>query len=71
MSTLTAALVTAFGAERVKVDAPLAVLTTFKVGGPADLFFEPVNADEILRALAIARAAGQPVQTRRQRVHPP
>ena len=61
MSTLTAALVTAFGAERVKVDAPLAPLTTFKVGGPADVLFEPVNADEILRALAIARAAGQPV----------
>ena len=61
MSTLTAALITAFGAERVKVDAPLAPLTTFKVGGPADVLFEPVNADEILRALAIARAAGQAV----------
>lgn len=61
MSTLAAALAAAFGADRVKVDAPLAPLTTFKVGGPADVLFEPVNSDEVLRALTIARAAGQPV----------
>ncbi|MGE0863508.1 MAG: UDP-N-acetylmuramate dehydrogenase [Vicinamibacterales bacterium] len=61
MSALVTALSAAFGAERVKVDAPLAPLTTFKVGGPADVLFEPVNSDEMLRALAIARAAGQPV----------
>jgi len=54
-------LVAAFGAERIKIDAPLAPLTTFKVGGPADLLFEPITADETLRALAIARAAGVPV----------
>jgi UDP-N-acetylmuramate dehydrogenase len=58
---LVTALTTAFGAERVKVDAPLAPLTTFKVGGPADVLFEPLNSDELLRALAMARAAGQPV----------
>ncbi len=54
-------MVAAFGAERIKVDAPLAPLTTFKVGGPADVLFEPVNSDEVLRALGVARAAGQPV----------
>lgn len=61
MSALVTALSAAFGADRVKVDAPLAPLTTFKVGGPAEVLFEPVNSDEILRALGIARAAGQPV----------
>lgn len=61
MSALVEALSVAFGAGRIKVDAPLAPLTTFKVGGPADVLFEPVNSDEVLRALAIARAAGQPV----------
>jgi len=61
VSALVTALSAAFGAERVKVDAPLAPLTTFKVGGPADVLFEPVSSDEMLRALAIARAAGQPV----------
>jgi UDP-N-acetylmuramate dehydrogenase len=54
-------LTSAFGVERVRVKAPLAPLTTFKVGGPADVLFEPANSDEILRALAIARAAGHPV----------
>lgn len=61
MSALAAALTAAFGADRVRVDAPLAPLTTFKVGGPADVLFEPATSDEILRALSIARAAGQPV----------
>lgn len=61
MNPVTPALVAAFGAERIKIDAPLAPLTTFKVGGPADLLFEPITADETLRALAIARAAGVPV----------
>ena len=61
MSTFVDALAAAFGAERIKLAAPLAPLTTFKVGGPADVLFESVNSDEVLRALAIARDAGQPV----------
>lgn len=61
MSALVDNLAAAFGAGRIMVDAPLAPLTTFKVGGPADVLFEPVNSDEVLKALAIARAAGQPV----------
>jgi len=61
MSALVSALTAVFGVERVKVDAPLAPLTTFKVGGPAEVLFEPVSSDELLRALAIARAAGEPI----------
>jgi UDP-N-acetylmuramate dehydrogenase len=61
MTALVSALTAAFGVERVKADALLAPLTTFKVGGPADVLFEPANSDELQRALAIARAAGQPV----------
>ncbi len=61
MTALATALASAFGAARVKTDARLAPLTTFKVGGPADVLFEPVNSDELMRALTIARAAGQPV----------
>jgi len=61
VSVLVDALTTAFGAERIKVDVPLAPFTTFKVGGPADVLFEPVTSDEVVRALALARAAGQPV----------
>ena len=37
------ALRDAFGAERVRRDAPLAPLTTFKVGGPADWLVDPAR----------------------------
>jgi len=33
---IEARLAAAFGSHRVRRDAPLAPLTTFKVGGPAD-----------------------------------
>lgn len=46
---------------RVHRDAALAPLTTFKVGGPADVLFEPHTAEEIVEALTLAHAAGIPV----------
>lgn len=58
---LRVALETAVGAGRVSVDRPLAPLTTFKVGGPADLFFEPRTSDEIVTALRLAARHGVPV----------
>ena len=58
MSDLAAALEQAFGPDRVKRNAPLAPLTTFKVGGPADLLIETRNEDEIIRAVRLARSAG-------------
>lgn len=45
-----------FGAERVRVDVPLAPYTTFKVGGPAEWFLETKTADEIVDALRLAKA---------------
>ena len=58
MSAFTAALVARFGAERVRVQAPLAPLTTFKVGGPADVLLETQASDEIVDALKLAHAHG-------------
>lgn len=58
MSDLAGGLERAFGADRVKRDAPLAAFTTFKVGGPADLLIETRNEEEIIRAVTLARAAG-------------
>ncbi len=45
----------------VSRDHALAPLTTFKVGGPADLFAEPRSADELLAALRLAQARHVPV----------
>jgi UDP-N-acetylmuramate dehydrogenase len=52
---------TAFGGERVRAHVPLAPFTTFKVGGPADILFEPRSTDDLIRALTMARDAGVPV----------
>jgi UDP-N-acetylmuramate dehydrogenase len=60
MSDFDEALRAAFGADRVRRQAPLAGLTTFGVGGPADWLFEPRDSAEIVRALALARQAGVP-----------
>jgi UDP-N-acetylmuramate dehydrogenase len=46
------------GAGRVTLGAPLAPLTTFKVGGAADLLVEAKSEDELVASVAIARAAG-------------
>jgi UDP-N-acetylmuramate dehydrogenase len=45
----------AFGAGRVSRDAPLAQLTTFKVGGSADWLITLRSVEEIARAVTIAR----------------
>jgi UDP-N-acetylmuramate dehydrogenase len=58
---LVLALRQALGPDRVRAQAPLAPLTTFRVGGPADLLAEVRSAAEALAALALAREAGVPV----------
>jgi len=61
MSDLERQLAEAFGAGRIGRDVPLAPYTTFGVGGPADIFFEPRASDETITALRLAHAAGLPV----------
>lgn len=47
--------------DRLKVQEPLGRYTTFKVGGPADFFFEARNADEFALAVKTARTLGIPL----------
>lgn len=54
-------LAAAFGSGRVRAHAALAPLTTFKVGGSADWLLEARDADEVQRAIAIARRYDAPV----------
>lgn len=49
------------GAARVRRNVPLAPFTTFRIGGPADLFFEATTADELADAVTVARALDIPV----------
>jgi UDP-N-acetylmuramate dehydrogenase len=55
------ALRAAFGDARVGRGVALGPLTTFGVGGPADWLIETRSSDELVRALRIAREAGEPV----------
>ena len=55
MSEFSHQLESRFGKERARRDVSLGAYTTFRVGGPADWFFEPRSADEMIAALQIAR----------------
>ena len=61
MNAFVAAMERAFGAGRLRPEAPLAPLTTFRVGGPAQWLIETRNSGEIETALSIARGANVPV----------
>lgn len=41
-------------------DEPMSRHTTWRVGGPADLFIEPADRDDLQRTLALLKAAGAP-----------
>ncbi len=61
MSDLAVTLEQKFGADRVRRNLPLAPMTTFKVGGPADLFLETQSEAETIDAVRMAHAAGMKV----------
>ena len=46
--------------SRLRRHVPLAPYTTFKIGGPADLFYEATTADELANAVRAARETGVP-----------
>ncbi len=49
-----------FGPGRVERNVALAPFTTFRIGGPADLFLRVRDAEELADAVTAARAAGLP-----------
>jgi UDP-N-acetylmuramate dehydrogenase len=55
-----AALIGRLGPARVRHAERLAPYTTFRIGGPADLFFEARSADDLADAITSARALGIP-----------
>lgn len=59
--TIPARLREAFGRDRLQERAPLAPFTTFRVGGPADYLLTADTADDVRRAVGIARDLGMPV----------
>ena len=58
MTDVRARLVAVAGGDHVHANAPLAPLTTFKVGGPAEFLIETQSEQEIVQAVKLAHAAG-------------
>lgn len=50
----------ALGPDRVRTGEILAPYTTFRIGGPADYYYEARNADELAASLLAAREHGVP-----------
>lgn len=48
------------GKERVLLNEPLANHTTFKIGGPADLFYVAKTEEELVGAIGVVREVGVP-----------
>lgn len=55
MSKLLLQLQEAFGEQRVKVNEPMSAHTTFRSGGPAQIFLEVDSIDDLVKASSIAR----------------
>ena len=61
MEKLILELQTRLGEEGLKLQEPMKEHTTFRVGGPADLFIMPKDAEELKDALEIIRKFDTPV----------
>lgn len=51
-------LITRLDGKRLRCDEPLAQYTTFKIGGPADLFYNATSTDDLAGAVTAARELG-------------
>jgi UDP-N-acetylmuramate dehydrogenase len=60
VSAFARTMAAAFG-DRFQRDAPLASMTTFKVGGSAEFLLQAAGGDEVRRAVAAASGEGVPV----------
>ncbi len=54
-------LIEQLGEHRVKINEPMARHTTFKIGGPADLFYEAYTTNELINAVELCEELKVPV----------
>lgn len=58
MNKRFAKLINTIGREKISFDEPLANHTSFKIGGPADLFLSVTNRDDLIAAVKAAHQTG-------------
>ena len=61
MNTALQSLVSRLDPSRVARDEPLAPYTTFRIGGPADVFYTANSADDLAGVIQAARGLGVPL----------
>lgn len=60
MASKHSKIIEKLGRDRVKLNEPMSQYTTFKIGGPADLFYEAKTSEEIIKAVKLARRLKTP-----------
>jgi len=55
MNTKYQKIISILGRKKVKLNEPLSEYTTFRIGGPADLFFVAEEKNELVRAINVAK----------------
>lgn len=58
MNTIISSLKNELGENRIKVNEPMSLHTTFKIGGPAEYYFEAHVVEEIVSAVRFAKKHG-------------
>ncbi len=53
-------IINVLGKDRVLLNEPMADHTTFRIGGPADLFYEAKSEEELVRAIKATKEIGVP-----------
>lgn len=53
-------IIAILGKDRIKLNEPLSRQTTFKIGGPADLFYESKTGKELIGVIRVIREIGIP-----------
>lgn len=61
INALRSLLMDALGAEKIKIDEPMSLHTTFRVGGPADIFILPATVEDVADAVKICHELDLPL----------
>lgn len=57
---VVAALADSIDSDRLRIGTPLAPMTTFQIGGPADALYDATSGDDLANVVVAARRAGVP-----------
>lgn len=60
MNNIEEQLIAAFGNDRLRLQEPMSLHTTFKIGGPAQYYLPVETTDELVKAVGIAKACDTP-----------